>query len=157
MKYLLCLLLTGCSVSVDNRSQLIVEATVNPRIDEELLPFIHDFELLFGARVQPSLSAYLMPDESFSGFAIGNCNYQTTTITIKKTYWDSMDVWDRKALMLHELGHCELFKDHNEDTLLDGTPASLMNHKSLDGEILKNNFTYYIEELFEDTEYLRQR
>lgn len=48
-------------------------------------------------------------------------------ITIHRGYWEEISDIERYALLLHELGHCVMGKDHNDTEMSDRCPASLMN------------------------------
>ncbi|HUH74687.1 MAG TPA: hypothetical protein VLZ75_09785 [Chitinophagales bacterium] len=65
--------------------------------------------------------------------------------------WRTSD-FSREQLVFHELCHCILNRGHNNDTLLNGNPASIMKPtgETLYGSVL-NEFKreYYIDEMFD--------
>jgi hypothetical protein len=50
----------------------------------------------------------------------------TPTITLSQADWDLFDDAMREQLVFHELGHCVLFRDHNNDLDPYGNPVSIM-------------------------------
>lgn len=68
-------------------------------------------------------------------------------VTIDPTYWKISSEDDRLALMYHELAHCLLGRDHTEEKLADGRPASLMHPYLSDG--WERDREAYLTELFD--------
>lgn len=72
----------------------------------------------------------------------------TKFVTIREDYFKSKSPEVRYALVLHELGHCVLDKEHVEGYLPDKCPKSLMHPSDgLFGCFFKNQ-DYYFRELF---------
>lgn len=76
-------------------------------------------------------------------------------ININKKQWDVMDYSSREHLIFHELGHCELKRDH-KDTMVDlgktACPSSIMRWFSFNEYEITNCYdydrNYYLNELF---------
>lgn len=94
-------------------------------------------------------------DENYDGVCIKYTN-GAKEIIIKKEWWDARDnVTSREMMIFHELGHCRLDKDHDNELIPteDGTivKTSLMN------AVLPATSTYitykagYLAELFQNT------
>jgi hypothetical protein len=77
--------------------------------------------------------------------------------------WKTAVVQNREALVFHELGHCILDRNHRDENLPNGTPASIMNSNfqisglyepciyAISGDTICNKTSrraYYIDELF---------
>ena len=80
---------------------------------------------------------------------INGINYPT--ILIDKDYWANAEVEDRMALVFHELGHCALYREH-EDSMVrfDGHPypGSIMHSSLMPGLHWWRYMDYYLDELF---------
>lgn len=89
----------------------------------------------------------------FDGVCIMYSN-GTREVLIKKEWWDNRGVTSKEMMIFHELGHCRLDKDHDNETVPveHGTvKVSLMN------SVLPSATTYiqykagYLAELFQST------
>ena len=70
--------------------------------------------------------------------------------------WLNLDEWEyyndlqREWLVLHELGHCVLNKDHNDRKLSDGCPESIMRSYLINywesQDCYQNKYEHYINE-----------
>lgn len=79
---------------------------------------------------------------------IGLCVWSyTPTVTIDLNYWTTASEDDRQELIDHELGHCILLRQHRNDSLSNGNPASIMNAYHFSGFYMQQNATYYYNEL----------
>jgi len=88
----------------------------------------------------------------------GSCrpNDYPKKVTIDAAQWKKLDEQQREALVFHELGHCILNRDHNNNTLPFGECASLMDgNEEESGFVCSNNYyaaqwrRYYLDELFD--------
>lgn len=83
--------------------------------------------------------------------AAGVCNYLTRDIVINRDIWNRSGYFSRKNLIYHELGHCVLYKRHNNDRFPDGCPKSIMLDSMFEDHEIKNCFipymNYYLQEL----------
>jgi hypothetical protein len=78
-------------------------------------------------------------------------SHRTPLIVIDQTYWNSSDEDSRKALILHELGHCVLRRAHLSALTATGVPESLMNPYTIPSNVFHYNEEHYWQELFSIT------
>jgi len=73
----------------------------------------------------------------------------TPQITIRKSSWDQFNKIDRESLMMHEMGHCVLKRNHDDSKFTNtNTPKTVMNPYVLREDVYKPNRDYYQNELF---------
>lgn len=121
---------------------------------DQTIKYVNLFETLHGGK--PILSTIqFVPQE---GNIIGRCYVGEFKVEVDPLYWVHADDMAREQLILHELGHCELFREHRNDLLpdiysIDGKgvqcPASIM-HWSFPVDCYQQNRGYYLRELFQD-------
>jgi hypothetical protein len=83
--------------------------------------------------------------------AIGLCEVggnEPAKISLKRSYWDTASDLDKEQLIFHELGHCVLLRYHDNKSLSNKNPASIMSSYHFSGQIYNGNRTYYLDELF---------
>lgn len=143
MKYLLLLSLFLVSCGKDTRVRVL-----NDELYSYALEFVQEGKSQ-GREVIISNDLSIMFGATKS-YEIGKCELGFyRKVVINENYWRSVDYWDRKELIYHELGHCVLNKYYHIDDLLDsGIPKSVMNSHHFDGQLFKDNYSYYIKELF---------
>ena len=59
----------------------------------------------------------------------GQCNYNSLRpnhVIIDQAFWDRATVQAREFVVFHELGHCDLLRDHREGAFGNGTCLSIM-------------------------------
>ena len=84
----------------------------------------------------------------------GSCEYGSAInnhVTIDKTFWNRSRELDREFVVFHELGHCVLYRDHDESQNQNGFCLSIMR-SGLNGcrdAYTSENKAYYIDELFQ--------
>lgn len=84
----------------------------------------------------------------------GLCNEYsdgTKEILIKRSWWNNVDEGLRESLLFHELGHCRLGRNHNDDMLTIGNSqfkVSLMNTYIVESAEYTLHQTEYFKELF---------
>jgi hypothetical protein len=85
---------------------------------------------------------------------VGLCEFNASgpTVTISNDAAQNYGPESLEALIYHELGHCLLTLEHNEDLNSDGTPASMMYPTGVDGLTYMNNRAAYLNELFSEQE-----
>ena len=101
--------------------------TESPKVDPVLEPYYQEY-LYYTKRKRSNIIikfGTLIKDEGDR--AVGVCNYLFKEITIDKGYWKNASEIKRKALVWHELGHCDLFLLHNNSMFGDMCPKSVMN------------------------------
>lgn len=82
--------------------------------------------------------------------AVGVCQpgRAVNSIRILKFEWDEMSKSEKEALILHELGHCVLFREHCDAVTRSGTPYSLMHSTHFFRGAYPKYRKYYLDELF---------
>ncbi len=89
-------------------------------------------------------------DQETGGVCKGNHE-----IEIEKFFWDGLSEFDKEGLIFHELGHCELFRVHRNDKLVNGEWASRMRGSPIpEGDNAVINYAgtrldYYRREFFD--------
>ena len=86
----------------------------------------------------------------------GQCTYgvhrlSPKEIIIDRTFWNSASQLYREYIVFHELGHCHLLRDHNDQCTDIGIWASIMRSGTIQGcRDFYNNRTReeYLDELF---------
>lgn len=69
-------------------------------------------------------------------------------IEIDKHTWDKLGHMGREELMFHELGHCVLQMNHNDETTADGRKMHLMHSTGVNRNGYAENRDYYVADLF---------
>lgn len=141
--FLFVVLLTACGQPHNNQ---------DPRSISGQDPAFEGYVNLYVA-MKGSQLAYDIPIQfgDLQGNTIGLCTRWSNgyrQIVVDKTYWENPYTTDnqRTSLIFHELGHCDLNRDHVELKFTNGWPVSLMypmNYGYLDSQ--RN---YYFTELF---------
>jgi hypothetical protein len=80
---------------------------------------------------------------------VGECHYSypNHTVKINKNYWDKSSDTVKKIIIYHELGHCMLYRDHNNQLNSINQPMSIMYSKVLYGSVFLRDELQYINEL----------
>lgn len=74
-------------------------------------------------------------------------------IIIRREWWVSANDSDRESLIFHELGHCKLDRDHDDETKVIGGKSvklSMMNSIIVLGTDYSSHRPGYLDELFTD-------
>lgn len=111
-----------------------------------------------------SSSLVISYDSSLSGTnTLGYCTTggANPIIGINRTYWESWASqgrsYEMEQLMFHELGHCLLSRSHDNNTInasndsSSSIPVSIMNAYHISPTYYNVNYTYYINELFDNS------
>lgn len=115
--------------------------------EERLKPYVSKFESEMGTNAQDVSTEF---KEINDGQAVGQCwefNTGEKKILIDPRYWDVATECEREELMYHELGHCALGLDHNENVIDMGDsqiPESIMYPYIFCPDKFRN---YFIKEL----------
>lgn len=94
-------------------------------------------------------------DRCWDSQVIGLCESLTNRyvlVRFRESWWYSHSYYERQQLVMHELGHCVLGRDHDDRELRNEIPRSLM-HSTLtmdDDEYNRATREWYLEELFEE-------
>lgn len=142
MKILLSSLL---AVSCINCSKF--KSIENYNIDSAFKPYIKQYvevkerETGFTHTSNPSIAF-----KSLEGPVIGLCYWYFNgkrEIFIDPEYWfsESTTDYDRRLLIFHEMGHCDLDRGHNG-------PSSIMEEYHIGGFIYQRHMSYFDQELF---------
>ncbi|PIK15164.1 hypothetical protein [Halobacteriovorax sp. JY17] len=85
----------------------------------------------------------------------GVCNTYsdgTKEILIKKSWWESTDKTQREIMIFHELGHCRLGRDHDEEIVTTSSnktyKTSVMNPVIPHSDIYLEKRSAYLTELY---------
>lgn len=96
----------------------------------------------FGRIVPPEVETYVVSFENHYGKKLDNirfdfvdlqrptlarCWMDEHAIELDKDYWDNAVETTRELLIFHELGHCELRREHMNERHSDHRPVSIMN------------------------------
>lgn len=110
-------------------------------------PYIEDFEYDYDQYI----GDIPMNFADLEGNRVGVCYTWSSghaEIEIDRTFWADATELERKAVVYHELGHCELGRDHFDEMKEDGCAASIMNWILVRDSCMDIHLDDYIEELF---------
>lgn len=127
----LSLLMMGCG-ELGLMSKNTELTPSRPVRSEDLKLFVEDFENTYSQNV--SFSVTFKPSSemksSTPGYSIiGLCQIYSSgfrQVFVNESWWGSAGDNARKILIFHELGHCQLNRDHDTRISSDGRPYSLM-------------------------------
>lgn len=141
---LLSFLVIGCAQAPELKPRLEIE----PRLQE----YIELFEIESINHKHPiqitNLVARFGSTTYLGEDVIGYCQLSyPPLVVIDLEFWEGAELMERENLMFHELGHCVLNKDHN-DELTNGFPSSIMNSCLMDSRMYELNRDFYLFELF---------
>ncbi len=73
-------------------------------------------------------------------------------VIIKADWWNKVPPSSRESLIFHELGHCALDREHNEDMIVNGKGeelrASIMHPSIVSAQAYSEYYDGYVHELF---------
>lgn len=130
----------------------LVPQSPDPRtiagVDPTFQPYIDLYMQTKGSGLRYDIPMAFAPQ---SGNTIGVCTRWTSgyrQIAIDPIYWNaSTTTWAQRVnLIFHELGHCDLNRDHIETKLSSGWPTSLMY--PMNYGFISTMQSYYFAELF---------
>ena len=156
MLMFLLFLVTACDS--DDDSVVEIPDGTYPGVDERLWPFFSRFEdqaRLRGLEID-------LAREGISGAIIeindddvaGTCNFNRNRpnhVMIDQAFWNVAPSLIREFVVFHELGHCELYRDHREDEDENGICLSIMRSGTTN---CRDNYglwtrAEYLDELFD--------
>lgn len=114
--------------------------------DDDFTPYVKEFEKACGI----TSGSIINFGNSFEKHVIGYCTPSNKNIKINRKYWNTADSYERELLIFHELGHCDLNRDHTEgyrDQDPKFIPVSIMGAEIFGANIYMANRDYYIKEL----------
>ena len=104
------------------------------------------------SKIWTNVDSWEFTDDSFNG-ELGRCKYgdsdlefnlaqsdQGNHITINRQGWLTLNDWERKELMIHELGHCAYGLKHSQLGLMSSSITYIYSQTSYDN--LLDNFVY---------------
>jgi len=124
----------------DPRTNITSDATFDPYVEqfeEDYGQYIGDIPINFAKLEDQKIGVCYTWD---SGHA---------EVEIDPDFWKVATELEKKALIYHELGHCELGRDHYDDIREDNCAVSIMNWIIVGDFCLNIHMDEYIKELFE--------
>lgn len=127
-------------------------ANQNREVDSELEEFVSSFEKELGHSISFKVT-FMNATNNLAGICHRNAD-GTREVDIVREFFDKTSYFSKEQVMFHELGHCELWREHNETFIfLDGrsVPQSIMFPYAFDNDELVIYEKYrqqYINELF---------
>ena len=122
------------------------DANTPVTIDPELRPYLTKFEEEIGV----DASGINIVFGDIEGDIVGFCNvgWKRRSIVIDRSSWKNLEHYEKEELMYHELGHCAMDLDHDDEQkkILNSCPSSVMNSRLL-GICYKLYTNYYKQEL----------
>ena len=128
-------------------------------VDERLWPYFSNFEREAAERnIRVDLTLTNITgaiEEIHEDGVAGSCSYggrqRTNDVTVDSEFWNRANVFYREYIVFHELGHCFLFRDHDDACLSNRTWESIM--RSGTTRTCRDNYNsqtreYYLDELF---------
>lgn len=96
-----------------------------------------------------SRSVVIKFDKMTNKGSIAECHYSQPrhTIKVQKAYWNASSDTTKRIIMYHELGHCILYRGHNDEKDSLGRPLSIMYPKIIPASLFRVNKEYYLNEL----------
>lgn len=125
----LVLILTSCGVKTNSKHTQYLEGSKQYAVSaSEFDPYIKRFEE--EAKKNLGISDFKVGDipinfgDTVNDEFDGVCNTYsdgTQEIFIKKSWWESTDETQREVMIFHELGHCRLGRDHDDELRAKGS------------------------------------
>lgn len=165
-KFLLILASSTCTNSICGRRAELFDfrkvpiiSTVSPianeGVDEAFKEYVKLFEEVTDTKV---VDIPINFGEIEEEDVIGICYIYVTLfgkeykeIIVRKDYWETTRKSSKETLILHELGHCALEREHNEDFMKykeEDVPKSIMYPYNIgDKKYYKPNRDHYLKEL----------
>lgn len=100
--------------------------------NREVKIIVEEFERHWGRKVTvPIIFSPVRLSETTTGVCFGFQSPKfTRIIVLDEQYWETISYWYKEAIIFHELGHCELDLEHDEEkvsTWYDDRPRSIMH------------------------------
>jgi len=129
------LLFTSCSI--------IPVGTDSPVFKKYVLTF----EKYYGQKIPDHITIRFV--DHFPGTATAKCYPGLGKVLVSLEQWNMMTELEREWVLFHELGHCVLFREHDNERILGGLcPRSIMHPWFTRDLCYKMKYDYYIKELF---------
>lgn len=117
-------------------------------IPSELQAYVTTFEGVIGrpvVNIQYRFQDLGYTDEA--GGAIGQCELPDAIVTLDPLFWSEATDLDKELVVLHELGHCVLYRGHLNTTQANGFDVSIMNAYLMPDRDFAADPGYYFGEL----------
>ena len=122
--------------------------TTNPMF----IKYINEFEAEYGRTIGDIPINFAFISKPQTAAWCNEWDYGEKNIEVSESHWNNMSEKRRQELIFHELGHCELNLDHNENYESDSCPTSIMNPYVFNDYGVDNcytpKFNYYMRQLF---------
>lgn len=143
MKIVVILFLV-CSCSVFK----IKDKTRFSNVNQEVLQYVKTFEWYKKSTVK-KLVIEFSDDFSHMNPSRGKCLPAKATIKINTLMWEEASDIEREMLVFHELGHCDLEREHDSSKSRIGRcPGSIMYWQGVSPNCYERYKERYIKELF---------
>lgn len=134
----------GCGQGFESIGVPFVDPTIQPYVDR-----YEQYKIKFASvgGVRP-ISIYF---KTLPGSFIGMCYIKSSgerVIEIDPDFWFSNTDIDREILILHEMGHCDLNRDHVENSIMEPNHISPSRYLSQQFLFLQELFTNFTNLLF---------
>ncbi len=98
----------------------------------------------------PALTIQIASLSAYGASVIGLCETGggMRRVTFEPNFWNAASETQRELVVLHELGHCILYRGHLSTTLASGAYASIMYPVILSSATYLANQSHYLQELF---------
>lgn len=120
---ILLLLLTGC----DEREPIYKITPRSVKIDPAFQPYVDQYLRAKGAPLKYPEIQIRFANINDSAYAY--CSYGNRTILVNNYSWEGLSEINRLEVIVHELGHCDLDRPHDDDEDENGNPVSIMKAK----------------------------
>jgi hypothetical protein len=153
-----CTYVEGDPIADTEEDTPVVVIGTYPDVDEALWPYFSRFEAearlrgievdLIGNQITGAILE--LPEDHVAG----QCSYNSHApnhVVIDRTFWEAASDRFREFVVFHELGHCELLRDHRETANSNGICVSLMRSGAGDciDNFNPNTRPFYLDELFD--------
>lgn len=126
------------------------ETVVQPGVDSAFFPHVATFEKLAEIKVHGQVAMWF--NVEVDEVNAGECNSSTREVRVSWDKWRGLNNAQHENIVLHELAHCLLNRDHNDRTGtiegVENAPVTLMNPKMIDPDTYTKLRAYYHQELF---------
>lgn len=78
---------------------------------------------------------------------VGYCFPMQRLVQLQRAYWNQGSEINREIVVFHELGHCQLKREHTYHAYEDNCPISVMNPVLPNAPCYQKHYTDYINEL----------
>ena len=155
MKYILLifsLMTIGCAKQVTNFSvdpalMPYYEAFVKEGQDRGNNQATNDLSMNFG-ETTGNVIGYCRRQESYNWNLLTKETVSTPVVVVKPSWWKNATEASRRELVYHELGHCLMDKDHNNQKSMYGQPESIMYPIHIGGSFFQTWERNYLDQLF---------